>query len=326
MNLYIAAYRLLMPRRYRNYLRRADGNVDMVRETLLHGTFYEEYALYGFASKSDAERRQYLTDAVRNRICRRINSRQGQREVEDKWLCYKRCGEFYKRKAFLLQSTADAERIASLCGPSASSQLVAKPADGCGGRGVRLLGAVDASGLKHQLESLLAENGRWIVEERIVQGDEMARWNADAVNTVRMNTITRGGKVLHYTPFILVGRKGSFVNNGAKGGLFASIDVRSGTIITDGFDESGNRFAAHPDSGLTFCGWQVPRWDEVLSLTERMASRFPDVTYIGWDMALTPEGWVCVEANKGEFVAQQTTLGRGLRSEFEALVGVAENK
>lgn len=326
MNLYVAAYRLLLPRRYRSYLRRAGGDRDMVRETLLYGTFFEEYVLYGFASKSDSERRQYLTDAVRNRICRRINSRQGQHEVEDKWLCYSRCKEFYKRQAYLLQSPADARQIASLYGPSASGQLVAKPADGCGGRGVRLLRAADTPALEQQLEALLAESGRWIVEERIVQGDEMARWNADSVNTVRMNTIVRDGKVLHYAPFILVGRRGSFVNNGAKGGLFASVDAGTGTVITDGFDESGGRYASHPDSGLAFRGWRVPRWGEVLSLTERMALRFPGVTYIGWDLALTPDGWVCVEANKGEFVAQQTTLERGLRSEFETLAGVAENK
>ena len=46
----------------------------------------------------------------------------------------------------------------------------------------------------------------------------------------------------------------------------------------------------------------------------------PDMTYIGWDMALAMDGWCCVEANKGEFVAQQLTLGRGLREEFESLV------
>lgn len=33
-------------------------------------------------------------------------------------------------------------------------------------------------------------------------------------------------------------------------------------------------------------------------------------------------GWVLVEGNWGEFVAQQTTLGCGLRREFEALMGV----
>ena len=44
------------------------------------------------------------------------------------------------------------------------------------------------------------------------------------------------------------------------------------------------------------------------------------MTYSAWDMALTPEGWATVEANCGEFVAQQRALGRGFRKEFESMV------
>ena len=46
------------------------------------------------------------------------------------------------------------------------------------------------------------------------------------------------------------------------------------------------------------------------------------MTYIGWDFALTPDGWEPVEANRGEFVAQQVTLQRGLRREFETACGL----
>lgn len=65
---YLRAYRLLLPRRYNRYLERADGNVDKCHETLLHGTFYEEYDAFDFAHKDDAQRRAYLTDAVRDKI------------------------------------------------------------------------------------------------------------------------------------------------------------------------------------------------------------------------------------------------------------------
>ena len=75
MKPYILLYKTLLPRRYKHYLQRAGGNTDMCHETLLHGTFYEEYELYGFANKDEAARREYLTDAVRNKICRRVNSR-----------------------------------------------------------------------------------------------------------------------------------------------------------------------------------------------------------------------------------------------------------
>lgn len=316
---YITAYRMLLPRRYRNYLERAGGDEDMCRETLLYGTFYEEYQLYGFAGKSNAERREYLTDAVRNRLCRRINGRKGQRIVMDKWLTYRLFSDFYKRQAWLLSSTADIDRLVDE--GLKRECLVAKPVDDCGGRGVQLLRGDNKKVWQDSLMALLDKRSRWIVEERIVQDAAMARWNTDSVNTVRMNTILRNGKVTHYTPFILTGRSGSFVNNGAQGGFFASIDAGSGTIITDGFDETGKKYGKHPDSGIPFRDERIPQWSDLLSVTAAMAARVPDVTYVGWDMALAPCGWVCVEANKGEFVAQQVTLGRGLRNEFEKMVG-----
>lgn len=318
-NLYLAAYRMLLPRRYRNYLERAGGNEDMCRETLLHGTFYEEYRLYGFAGKSDAERRGYLTDAVRNRLCRRINGRRGQRTVMSKWLTYCLFSDYYKRQAWLLSGSADIDTL-SVEGMK-RGRLVAKPVNCCGGRGVRMLKCDTGQQWHEKFKALLDERDRWIIEECITQDAAMARWNADSVNTVRMNTIFIGGKVTHYTPFILTGRCGSFVNNGAQGGIFASIDAGSGTIVTDGFDEKGKQYDRHPDSGTLFRGERIPRWSELLSVTAAMAARLPDVTYVGWDMALAPDGWLCVEANKGEFVAQQVTLGRGLRNEFEKMVG-----
>jgi len=35
-------------------------------------------------------------------------------------------------------------------------------------------------------------------------------------------------------------------------------------------------------------------------------------------MALTPNGWIAVEGNKGEFFAEQIALGRGLKREFDS--------
>jgi hypothetical protein len=50
-----------------------------------------------------------------------------------------------------------------------------------------------------------------------------------------------------------------------------------------------------------------------------MALRLPRLTFIGWDMALTPNGWIAVEGNKGEFFAEQIALGRGLKKEFDQM-------
>lgn len=316
MNPYILLYKTLLPWKYRTYLERAGGDIDMCHETILHGTFYEEYRAYGFASKSEAERRTYLTDAMRDRICRRVNSRQGERLVANKYLTYCRLKPFYHRKIWLI---ADKSAIDEAVAHGLQhGKLVAKPTDKCGGRGVQLLQASD----NHSWRMLLNDRQGQVVEECIPQDEKLAQWNPSSVNTVRVNTFNLQGNVSLFTAFLLTGRIGHFVNNGAQGGLFASIDTDSGIIFTHAYDELGTIYPTHPDSGIPYQGTSIPHWRELSDLCRQLALAIPEMTYIGWDMALTPDGWEIVEANRGEFIAQQISQGRGLRREFEQMCGI----
>lgn len=316
--LYLWVYRRLLPKRYGQYLARAGGDRDMCHEALLHGTFYEEYRLYDFANKGEAERRTYLTDAVRNRICLKVNSVEGERVVMNKRLTYQALSEFYHRRLLPLDTPHLDEAVAMGLSDGA---LVLKPVGSCGGRGVMLLEGHSREVWLKQLEPYVNPAPQYIVEQRIIQSPDMGCFNTSTVNTIRINTIQRNGRVVHFTAFVLMGRAGSFVNNGAQGGLFAAIDTATGQVITDAFDEKGLRYAAHPDSGEPLRGRFIPQWTELLGITESMARRIKGCTFVAWDMSLTPQGWVLVEANRGEFVAQQITLGRGLRRDFESLTG-----
>ena len=60
------------------------------------------------------------------------------------------------------------------------------------------------------------------------------------------------------------------------------------------FDET--RFDRHPDTGAVFAEVTVPFWDEVRDITARAAPALP-LGSLGWDVALTPEGPVLIEAN-----------------------------
>ena len=82
MSPYILLYKTLVPWKYRQYLQLAGGNRDKCHETLQHGTFYEEYDAYDFAEKNEAERRSYLTDALRDKICRKVNSHHGEKIMQ----------------------------------------------------------------------------------------------------------------------------------------------------------------------------------------------------------------------------------------------------
>ena len=102
--LYIQLYKLLLHSKYEDYLRRAGGDTDKCHETLLHGTYYEEYDSYDFAHKPPAQRREYLTDAYRNKLCRRYNHARQQAVVMDKYLTAEKYRDYYHRQFMLCES------------------------------------------------------------------------------------------------------------------------------------------------------------------------------------------------------------------------------
>lgn len=317
MNLYLFLYKTLLRKRYLDYLQRADGNEDKLRETLLHKTFYEEYDRYDFAHKTEAQRRSYITDHYRNQVCRHINEPRQQALIMDKYRAAQLLEDFYGRR--FMQVASEADRAEFIRFGQAMGQLVAKPVDDCGGRGVRLLSPQAPHQWADTFDEMMQLKRRFIVEERIAQDPFMASFNPSSVNTVRINTFQHRGHVSRFTSIIKTGRVGAFVDNGAQGGVMALVDSETGLIVTDAIDDLGHTFTAHPDSGRPFKGVQIPRWEELKHITTQMALRLPRLTFIGWDMALTPNGWIAVEGNKGEFFAEQIVLGRGLKKEFDQM-------
>lgn len=328
-NLYNGTYRLLLPKHYRHYLQLAQKEADefgissidpddMVRETIVFGTFFDEYLLYGFHTKSSEVRRTYLTDSVRNRLCSRINNSEMQKLLMDKFQCYRYFKPYYRRESILFDSRntlIDAIGFAKLY-----REVVVKPLKDCAGRGIELH-TYDAETSPQYFKQLLSTHKPYIIEERIIQHPTLAQWHPASINTIRVNTILKDNRFTIFNAFIRTGRNGSFVDNGAQGGLFATIDPQNGKIITEACDEHGNTYASHPESHIPYIGTQIPYWDELKDLSKQLAHNIPELVYVGWDLALTPDGWVMVEGNKGQFVAQQLTLKHGLRKDFEALVG-----
>ena len=316
--LYIQLYKLLLHSKYEDYLRRAGGDTDKCHETLLHGTYYEEYDSYDFAHKPPAQRREYLTDAYRNKLCRRYNHARQQAVVMDKYLTAEKYRDYYHRQFMLCES--EDERHAFISFGMREGRLVVKPVDQCAGRGVRLAVAENKNQWDSHYTSLMTEGGRYIVEQLIVQLPSMARWNESSVNTVRINTMNHQGAVRVLTANMRCGAAGHFVDNCAQGGYCANIDPATGRIITPATSKGLETYTAHPDSGIPFEGEVIPQWNELLQAATDMALRLPQLSYVSWDMALTADGWTLVEANKGELIADQRNLGRGLRREFEAMI------
>ena len=161
-----------------------------------------------------------------------------------------------------------------------------------------------------------------VLEELIVQDEALSRLHPYSVNPVRATAVRdKNGEIVLYHPRIKVGAKRSFLGSGAQNSFLMEIDPVTGMISSDGFQESGDVAAVHPDTHVVFKGYRIPRWQECVSFVRELMEKLPGYGYIGWDLALTPDGWCVVEGNySGEF-GSQMILGKGLRGEFEELIG-----
>jgi len=155
-----------------------------------------------------------------------------------------------------------------------------------------------------------------VVEDIIIQDESLAAFNKSSVNTLRICTVNYGnGEVDVMWPCLRMGRTGNFVDNAGSGGIFAAIDVLTGKTMA-AVDELHNVWNEHPDSKINLVGFTIPRWDDAVAFAKELARNIPDAGFVGWDLALTKDGWVMVEGNAAPLIIYQMAIRRGIRDEF----------
>lgn len=313
----------LSDKRYYRVLRR-----DMIHCLMKYGAYYEEYFSFGFEGTDDAYRSSFITEGIRMSFYPRMNSAKNTDSIENKYRCYKRFKDYYKRDIICIRKR-DEESGAAVAELSAfgakHEKYVVKPIYAAFGKGVHIEALSD-------YESPLAayrayhEQGA-VLEEVIEQGAAMAAIHPQSVNTLRIPTVVIKGtdgkpEVRLFNPTLRVGRNGSVVDNFSAGGITALIDPESGKLYTDGVDKKGNSFECHPDTGVRFKGYQIPEWNEAVEIVTEAALSVEGNHYCGWDLAYTARcGWCMVEANStAQMVGMQIVTKTGRKAELEALI------
>jgi hypothetical protein len=189
--------------------------------------------------------------------------------------------------------------------------FVVKPADGYGGRGVRVLSrdghrlvtpegrGLDAGELWRELRAD-RDHATFIVQERLRNHPEIAALGGtdETLHTLRLVTLVRrdGGAELLWAG-IKLGVSGSGVDNIQKGttGNLSRVVEADGTV------------GATIDRRTEAPGWnwdepsgppvRIPRWDDAVALVCDAALAFPGMRTLGWDVAVAPDGPRVIEAN-----------------------------
>lgn len=294
---------------------------DIIRCWLKYQALPYEYFLFNFRNRSDAERMAFETDMDRLATLRRITGEDlFLREINNKYNFYLLAKPFFRREVIKINKDTCISDFITFCKNHKS--VFVKPLESSQGRGAHIFSYTDEVEASDYLKGLTEDESSWMVEERIRQSAAMAHWNETSVNTIRIPSFLRKDKFTVIWTRMRMGKKGSIVDNAGAGGIVVNVDPQTGVFTSDGIDEAFNHFDCHPDSGLVFKGWQVPRWDELLKTVEELHSTvFNKHIYVAWDFALTDDGWVVIEGNWGQLLGQQTASQVGVREEFHKLIG-----
>lgn len=288
---------------------------------LLHFTI-GEYKMYHLFDVDFKGKRDYLNDYDRSQIIRHLNTKELLDLLNNKYALFQKIGPFFKRDVTSILSENDFEAFVAFTTKHPS--FVCKPINDALGRGVTLERIDPKADIRKQFDELLKKRKTFLMEERILASPQLSAFNKDSLNTVRLIVYYDGEKVTPVGSFFRTGRPGSFVDNAGAGGVFASVDCKTGTLNSPGADEKGRFYEEHPDSHIHFKGFQIPLWNAALKVSREATIAMGMPCFIGWDLSLNENNeWVIVEGNGFPQFVHQAPLGHGVKPQFMKDMGLA---
>ncbi len=274
-----------------------------------------EYFTFGFRESNSKRRGEFLTAIHKDRMMlKKVGKGDMFYLLKDKSRFYERFKEFFNRDACAIRTEAD--RDAFLQFSKKHPKFIAKKIKGSHGHGTELIELERITDSAEDVFTRLLSLGEYFCEELIIQHEALASFNPSSVNTLRVPTFMNKDGFHILKPYIRIGRPGTFTDHSTNGGVIAVIDEKTGVIISEGVDLMGGKHEFHPDSGVRIKDFQIPLWDEFLIKVEHIHNSIKDYPYIGWDFALSENGWVLVEGNWGCLFSEAIDK-EGIKKKFD---------
>lgn len=138
-----------------------------------------------------------------------------------------------------------------------------------------------------------------LVQKRLVNHPDIAGLGPNGLCTVRVVTYRRpAGHPAILMVCLRMPTAGGIVDNFAAGGIAAPVDPHAGTVgEAVAKTLSRGTFRSHPDSRAPIAGAQLPLWEQTRGLALDAHRCFDWMPFVGWDIAVTPDGPLLLEAN-----------------------------
>ncbi len=142
----------------------------------------------------------------------------------------------------------------------------------------------------------------WVVQLKYHSCEAIRQVNDSALNTTRVVTIFNGKEPEYLGGFQAFATGGATTDSWSKGSIYVGINLEKDCLKADGYCSLDVKDQSivhkHPDSGVVFQDYPIPGLKAAVELCLKAHKLLYFNHIVGWDVAITDNGPVIVEANE----------------------------
>ena len=271
-------------------LEKTKEKIDIAMEK--SGAGYKDYLFYQLWNVDEDKLCEYFTQGVSRKLIEKYDTDKSiGTMLRDKCEFDRRFEAYLGRPWAAVKKVSRDEFGKKFCN---EKKIIYKPISGNRGIGISVFD-IDSSNIDDVYEKI-RKLPLGVVEGFVVQHPQMSVLSVNAVNTVRIVTLYNkayGDMDIAYAG-IRIGGGESVVDNFHSGGIVAGINLETGEVVTDGIDLSCNIYKT-TSTGVAVKGFMIPYFSEALDMVRDAGKDLEG--YLGWDIAISENGPVLIEAN-----------------------------
>lgn len=276
---------------YAKQLLKSDNNpIDIVWCTAIYGASPNNYREFNFRELTPKQRNTYVTHRFSQHMIKKFNNSAYIDLFEDKTKFAEHFSAFFGRKWVSTEGITK-DRLKDFI-DDVGGKIILKPAFEAQGAGITVYDDANIEEVWEKVNNM----PKAILEEWIQQHEELNSVYPDAINCLRIITLYKDGKT-HFLAGGMTWGNGKKIANASASGIVSPVNFRTGQLENPAADFHNGCYFTHPITGASLIGIKIPYWKETIKMLKRATKVVPEVGYIGWDIAITPNGPVLIEGN-----------------------------
>lgn len=168
--------------------------------------------------------------------------------------------------------------------------------------------------------SLMLNNRIWILQKQYKSHEIIRKVNSSALNTTRIVTILNRNEPEYLCGFQGFATGDAMTDSWSHGSVYVGIDIERSCLKEFGYtslsDTRPGLLTEHPDSKIVFKDYYIPFIKEAVDLCIKAHRLLYFNFIIGWDVAITDDGPLIVEANEKPGMNVAQCVDGGLRKKI----------